>query len=98
MTLVAESLSQGHKRETENRSHKRKRESCLINRCQIVPEADGFLGVVPPESSMMWLAMATHASQMYTFGPATSLETSAALLPQKEHASRLRKNIVATSE
>ena len=42
----------------------------------------------------MRLAVATQTSQIYTLGPATSFDTSAEVFPQKQHASRVRKNIV----
>jgi hypothetical protein len=42
---------------------------------------------------MMRLATATHASQMYTLGPATSFDTSEALFPQNEQANRFRSNM-----
>jgi hypothetical protein len=38
-------------------------------------------------------AIATHASQMYTRGPATSLATSASGRPQNEHLSERLKRI-----
>jgi hypothetical protein len=41
--------------------------------------------------------MATHLSQMVTFGPATSFATSTSLFPQKEQANRFRLNIPSTS-
>src|SRR5437660_12606396 len=49
-----------------------------------------------PGSLMMRCASAAHTSQMKTLGPATSFDTSAAVLPQNEHASFLRANM-ATS-
>jgi hypothetical protein len=46
---------------------------------------------------MIWMASATHWSQIYTFGPATNLGTSASLLPQKEQANCLRQNMFSAS-
>jgi hypothetical protein len=43
-------------------------------------------------ASMSWLATATHSSQIWTPGPATSFETSAALFLQNEH--RRSQNVI----
>ena len=67
-------------------------ESRPANRCHRVGK--GCEEVSPPESFMMRLAIATHASQIWTFGPATSFEASAALFPQKEQASEVFKDII----
>src|SRR5437773_10173734 len=50
-------------------------------------------GGSPLSSSIIIFDTATHRSQIKTRGPATSFSTSAALLPQNEQASFLRKNI-----
>jgi hypothetical protein len=42
---------------------------------------------------MIRCAMATHSSQMYTLGPATSFATCASLRRQKEHAKACFLNI-----
>jgi len=46
---------------------------------------------------MIWLAKATHSSQMYTFGPATNFATSASPLPQNEQANRFGLNMLCAS-
>src|SRR5881394_1114420 len=50
-------------------------------------------GAAEPESAIKRSAVAAHASQMYTLGPATSLVTCAAPLPQNEQANLRRNNI-----
>ena len=54
-------------------------------------------GAAGPPCSMMSVAIFTHASQMYTFGPATSFSTSSSLLLQKEHRRRVVILIVCIS-
>jgi hypothetical protein len=46
---------------------------------------------------MIRLASATHLSQMYTRGPATSFETCVESLPQNEHFSVRSLNTTLTS-
>jgi len=53
----------------------------------------GFSDTLTVGSFMMRLASATQLAQMNTRGPATSFETSAALLPQNEQASLGRTNM-----
>src|SRR5438105_1236311 len=68
-----------YRRQLKRRCHKNRLGGAAVSR-----DAGSFM--------MRW-AVVMQVSQMYTRGPATSFDTSAALLPQNEQASLRRKSM-----